>query len=353
MVISSLKGLKSSVFALVAVLPISCGQVTVQPTAAADGQSAEGGLGTLSLTSEAFPEGAESLVLNIAGVGVPTPCGQAQHETTNVAVSSDEGLGLSALPDRARCRPPHLLKANELDIARKPDFTREKIIKVKKGEKIAPVQLLSGEYYAHANFYSADAVLLYRGVEKFDLAAGEKKSIKIRLEKVDSGEIVVDFEVNKPEIRPTRISSGAHLELRKTAGFVVPKGFVERSIDLDLASGVAVTSAKCSEVSRGSCEGGIEAKKIKLTKTAIKRIVAITDSVALTNGQKDQICIYPQEYIALVLKKCKECETGKEYKFSNVGCSPSTHSLSSQQFDDIWAAIHGVSIRLDTATANH
>jgi hypothetical protein len=348
--IIGIRGLKRSAFALVAVLPISCGQITVQPTAA-DVQADEGELGTLSLTSEAFPEGAETLVMNISRVDIaPKPCGLAKSEATSVAVSSGDGLGLSALPDRARCRLPHILNANELDIAKKPDLAWEKIIKVKKGEQIAPLQLRSGAYYARANFYSADSVLLYRGDEKFDLASGEKKSIKIRLKKVDSGEITVGFEFDKPDARPSRISSDSHLELRKTAGFAVSKRYLDKSIDLDLANGVAITSTKCAEGVRGICTSEVVTNKVNLTKTAIRKILAITDSVTFKDEQK--VCLEPIEFISLILKKCADCEVGKQYKYSNVGCGTPTHSLLSQQFDEIWAAIHGLNVRMDTAAAH-
>jgi hypothetical protein len=344
--IIGIKGLKRSVFALVAVLPISCGQITVQPTAA-DVQAAEGELGTLSLTSEAFPEGAERLVLSIKRADAHVPCWVAKTETTTVPVTVSEGSSLSQAYDSVHCIHPHIVKPSTTS---RPNLDWEKIIQVKKGEDIAPIQLRSGTYYARANFYNAESKLLYRGDEKFALSAGEKKSIKIRLKKVDSGEITVGFEFDKPDVRPTRISSDSHLELRKTAGFAVSKRYLDKSIDLDLANGVAVTSTKCAEGVPGICTSEVVTNKVNLTKTAIRKILAITDSVAFKDEQK--VCLEPIEFISLILKKCADCEVGKQYKYSNVGCGTPTHSLSSQQFDEIWAAIHGLNVRMDTAAAH-
>jgi hypothetical protein len=271
---------------------------------------------------------------------------------TTLPVSVSDGANLSQASDDVKCIPPHLIKPYALESASKQNFAWEKIIQVKKGEEIAPIQLRSGTYSTRANFYNAESTLLYRGDETFVLSAGEKKSIKIRLKKIDSGEITVGFEVDKPEVMPTRISGDSHLELRKTAGFGVSKGHLDKSIDLDLANGVAITSAKCPANFHGICTSEVLIKKVNLTKTAIKKIVSITDSVALKDGRRDQVCLDPLEYIALVLKKCKECEVGKEYKFGNVGCNTPTHSLSSQQFDEIWTAIHGFNVRMDTAAVN-
>lgn len=180
MVIGNLKGLKRSFFALVAVLPVSCGQITVQPTAS-DAQGAAEATSTLSLTTEGFPDGAEKLVLSVTKAGAPIPCWVSKTETTSVPVTVNEGLGLSQASDNVHCIPPHFTKTTTLEIANKPNFAWEKIIEVKKGEEIAPIKLRAGSYYARANFYNASSMLLYLGDEKFTLAAGEQKSLRIRL----------------------------------------------------------------------------------------------------------------------------------------------------------------------------
>lgn len=155
--------------------------------------------------------------------------------------------------------------------------------------------------------------------------------------------------MEKPEVRPTRISSDSHLELRKTPVLAVSRSHYEKTIDLDLANGVAVTSTKCPATFRGICTSEVLSSKVDLTKTAIRKILAITDSVTFKDEQK--VCVEPIEYISLVLKKCADCEVGKQYKYSNVGCGTPTHSLSSQQFDDIWNVINGPVVVYDQAAA--
>jgi hypothetical protein len=349
--IIGIKGLKRSVFALVAILPVSCGQVTVQPTAMS-GQGSEDALGTLSLTSEAFPEGAERLVLSIARADLPRPCGVVKPGITTLPVSFSDGANLSQASDGVKCIPPQLIKPHALEIANKPNSAWEKIIQVKKGEEIAPIQLRSGTYYARANFYNAESIQLYHGDETFALSAGEKKSIKIRLRKVDSGEITVGFEVDKPEVLPTHISGGSHVELRRKPGFGLTKRLVEDVMDIDLSTGVAVLSAVCLNGEAGSCQGEMAAKKIPLTKTAIRKINEILTSVSLKSGQDDRLCVDDFEYIALVLKRCQECESGKQYKFSNARCGNPYHTLNSKQFTEIRNAVIGFNVPFETA-ANH
>ena len=345
----NLKALLRLAMIFVAGLSVACGKVQFEErTAISD--PPQGGFGTLRLTSATFPEGAESLTLAIVDLGShfddcnmiqPLPDQQSKEQVV-------EGLGLSKIPRPdvwRKCIPStYSAEANTNTLDELAKGVR--VIHVQRGQEITPIRLRTGSYQITADFFDKSNELLYTGSEFFDVQDGEQKSISIRLKKVESGEVTIGFEVEKPEARPTRISEDAHIELRRTAGFVVQKGYLEKNIELNLAKGVAVISAKCLDPRALNCKGAIDAKKVELTRTAIRKILAITSSVGLKNSENDQVCIDPVEHIALILKKCQECEAGKQYKFSNTACGTPYHNLTSQQFDQIWTAIHSDVVRV-------
>ena len=173
---------------------------------------------------------------------------------------------------------------------------------------------------------------------------GEKRSVTILLKKIESGELTVGFEVEKPVVLPHKISAGAHLELVKTLGsgsFGSPSKF----IDWDMERGVALVADQCKAVPSALASADCMNRKVRLSRRAIKEIGAILDEVTLKPATAveniEQLCAKPDHSISLVLKKCETCESGKIYQFTNLYCGQARHNLTSEQFDRIWHLLIG------------
>jgi len=311
----------------------------------------DGDVGTLN-ASAAFPEGAESLVLSIKDDNcyhtMPIPAGEIPYEK----VGSGMGLRTIAKPEWNDCESVHYTGGSVDAVANEGQKQSVHVIHIQRGEEVKPILLRAGTYTVRAEFFDASKQLLYTGSELFSIINGDSTKVTIRLKKIEAGEVTIGFEIEKPQVMPTQISGGSHVELRRRPGFGLTKRLVEDVMDIDLSTGVAVLSAVCLNGKAGTCQGERAAKKISLTKTAIRKINEILTSVSLKSGQDDRLCVDDFEYIALVLKRCQECESGKQYKFSNAQCGNPYHTLNSKQFTEIRNAVIGFNVPFETA-ANH
>lgn len=332
---------------IVTSLFMSCGQVTLQGemTSSQDSEQEEpdGGYGTLnlSLDSESFPEGAEKLVLRInSKEDTHDDCYRIEpFIDEKVKGELGSGLGLASLPYPAECYPvldeEDPVQAPKHDIAiGRPGFRPAIKIIVKRGDPIMPIKLKAGSYHVTADFLDESSQLLYTGSEYVTIFDGEKRAVTILLRKIESGELTIGFEVEKPNVPFRLIKSDAHLELRKRDNFGV--GAQTKFIDLDLERGIAVVQRICAV--KKICHD--EARKITLSKKSLTSILAQLSDVVLESPKAGVSCANPPEYISVVLKKCKDCEVGKTYEFDNRGCGLGTHNLASDSFDSIWQVVN-------------
>lgn len=344
-----LKGISRLTVILGASLTVACGQVDLTGRDNTVSQPPEGGFGTLKLSSEQFPEGAESLTLAIIDTapGGDFDCHKIQPLPAYDSTSSGvEGLGLRSLPvpDWNECLPV-LYNEDHVNSKYHDNFAQPaRIIQVRRGEEITPIRLRAGSYQAQADFFDKTGELLYTGSEVFDIQDGEQKAITIRLKKIESGEVTIDFEVEKPIVTPQRISAGAHLELRMTNGSG-PFGSRSKFIDLDMEKGVALVADECPAIKGSLAAIDCMNRKVSLSRRAIKEINTILDQVSLKSVSAvagiDQLCAKPVHEISLVLKKCDTCEAGEIYHFSNLFCGQARHNLTSEQFERIWQLVQG------------
>jgi len=326
-------------------LSAACGQVQLQGTNETASEPDQTGYGTLALSSERFPEAAKSLVLVIQQVG-----GGDDHchkvlalppKLPNKEVYSGMGLQTVAKPDRNDCVPV-LYKDGVANAANDHVSTEAvRVIHIKLGEAVKPIRLRSGTYTVRADFLDASKQLLYTGSEIFGIINGDRTAVTVRLKKVEAGEVTIGFEIEKPEVLPTKISDDAHVELQKIEGFLARQQ-LSKNIDLDLSAGVAVVSTECR--APVACSGAIKMQKIKLSKAQLITFSSILQTVSLKNGKKDNamMCAAPVDGISLVLKRCKECQAGAVHKFVNYACGQPYHTLTSAQFDRIWSILNDV-----------
>jgi hypothetical protein len=340
----NVKAISRLAMILSAGLSVACGEIKLQGPEVTEATAELDGHGTLKLTSEQFPEGAETLILSVLDVGGNS------HKCAPVftlpqagpAESVGEGLGLQTIakPDWKHCVPVLEESHAAQQVVEEHVVGAGRVIQIKRGEEIAPIRLPAGSYQAIADFSDKSGQPLYTGTEFFEIQDGEQKALTIRLKKIASGEVTIGFEVEKPVIAPKRISANAHLELSKK-NLYSKFGQSGKYMDLDLESGVAVVRSECSSVKGVNCPAIVKQKKVSLSKTALRQIQAITSEVTLKSGNQNlAICAEPLEVIALALKKCEECEANKTYKFDNMGCGSPFHNLTSGQFEAIWEIVH-------------
>lgn len=199
------QGLTTIALALAAFVPSSCskpvltGQAKPDPTL----DSSEG-QGTLMLSKTSFPTGAERLVLKISS-NAP-----GIDEQKNAFPCNDYGeqeifggMGLKPRMEQAREIPPpeDCYKTSHFD-----DFDRaERLVEVQRGEDVKPIRLLVGPYLVKAEFFDESSNLIYKGSAEFDIADGQQTMVNILLKKVESGDVSIDFEVEKPSALPPEI----------------------------------------------------------------------------------------------------------------------------------------------------
>jgi hypothetical protein len=330
------KGISRLAMILAAGLSVACGGIKLQGPQVTEATAELDGHGTLKLTSEQFPEGAETLILSVLDVGGNSHrCGPVFPLPEAVpAESVGEGLGLQTIakPDWKHCVPVLEESHAAQQVVEEHVVGAGRVIQIKRGEEIAPIRLPEGSYQAIADFSDKSGQPLYTGTEFFEIQDGEQKALTIRLKKIESGEVTIGFEVEKPVVLPSKISDDAHVELRKSVVFGKHVE-VDTNIDLDLAQGMAVVSYGCSKGSGYACKE----RTIKLSKDHLLKLKSILQTVSLKGGKEGgaTMCADPIESISLVLKRCKECEAGAVHKFFNFGCGQSFHTLSSAQFSKI------------------
>jgi len=319
------RGLARWAIILISSLSASCGAVQLQQKAITDSEINQKGYGKLSLASDSFPEGAETLILTIDQVGGPSPC-EIGFPPEGGGGGGVEGLGLHANTQQVDCLPV-VYQDGQGGVSEEFIGPDNQLIEVKRGEELKPISLRAGNYSVRADFLDASIHLLYTGIEWFPIKDGDSTSVIIHLKKVESGNVTIGFEVDKPEVLPTKIPEDASLSLRKSSKMG------GKNIELDLMSGDAVLIADCA--SGGFCATHL--KTIRLKKQDLQNIRAILATVKL---QKiEGLCQDPIEVISLELRKCKECEAKKTFKFSNEGCGQPSHTLTSQQFEKIWLIV--------------
>jgi hypothetical protein len=333
---SNFKGVSRLAMILAAGLLAACGDIQIQgpnPTVAAPALPLEDGdVGTLN-ASAAFPEGAESLVLSIQDDNchhiLPFPYGEFPYEK----VGSGMGLRSIAKPKWSDCEPVHY-KGDSVDvIANEGQKQSVHIIHIQRGEEVKPIRLRAGTYTVRAEFFDASKQLLYTGSELFSIINGDSTKVTIRLKKIEAGEVTIDFEIEKPEVLPTKISGDVRLELSLN---LMEK--YEKKMDLDLVNGTAVISARC--IDDRKCKVAVNERKIALSRHSLMTINAIISDVSIKYTQNGD-CILPLEYITLVLKSCAECDSKKTHKFVNFCYSQPYHTLSGVEFEKIWSTVNG------------
>lgn len=204
-IFSQIGGLNGSLLAtvtsLVASVVVSCGQVSVKTTASDDAVLSQNE-GLLNLTADSFPEGAEKLKLTIRKTWKvePMPCVQP------LPVLVEEGSTTTTRDEIYPCAGNAI--AHETATQARHSFPTEldQVIFLNKGEKLKPIKLKSGSYQAEAEFFDASGQLVYSGSEVFALAVGEKKSLKIQLQKHGNGTVNIGFVVDKPVVKPTNVN---------------------------------------------------------------------------------------------------------------------------------------------------
>ena len=332
----NVKAISRLAMILSAGLSVACGEIKLQGPEQGAVDPDLSGYGTLKLTSEQFPEGAETLILSVLDVGGNShkcaPVFTLPH--AGPAESVGEGLGLQTIakPDWKHCVPVLEESHAAQQVVEEHVVGAGRVIQIKRGEEIAPIRLPAGSYQAIADFSDKSGQPLYTGTEFFEIQDGEQKALTIRLKKIASGEVTIGFEVEKPKVLPSKISDDAHVELRKSVVFGKHVE-VDTNIDLDLAQGMAVVSYGCSKGSGYACKE----RTIKLSKDHLLKLKSILQTVSLKGGKEGgaTMCADPIESISLVLKRCKECEAGAVHKFFNSGCGQPFHTLSSAQFSKI------------------
>ncbi len=326
------KGISRLAMILAAGLSVACGEIKLQGPEVTEATAELDGHGTLKLTSEQFPEGAETLILSVLDVGGNSHrCGPVFPLPEAVPAA---GLGLQTIakPDWRHCVPVLEESHDAQQVVEEHVVGAGRVIQIKRGEEIAPIRLPEGSYQAIADFSDKSGQPLYTGTEFFEIQDGEQKALTIRLKKIASGEVTIGFEIEKPKVLPSKISDDAHVELRKSVVFGKHVE-VDTNIDLDLAQGMAVVSYGCSKGSGYACKE----RTIKLSKDHLLKLKSILQTVSLKGGKEGgaTMCADPIESISLVLKRCKECEAGAVHKFFNSGCGQPFHTLSSAQFSKI------------------
>ncbi|MEI6834891.1 MAG: hypothetical protein WCL28_12950 [bacterium] len=326
------KGISRLAMILAAGLSVACGEIKLQGPEVTEATAELDGHGTLKLTSEQFPEGAETLILSVLDVGGNSHrCGPVFPLPEAVPAA---GLGLQTIakPDWKHCVPVLEESHDAQQVVEEHVVGAGRVIQIKRGEEIAPIRLPAGSYQAIADFSDKSGQPLYTGTEFFEIQDGEQKALTIRLKKIASGEVTIGFEIEKPKVLPSKISDDAHVELRKSVVFGKHVE-VDTNIDLDLAQGMAVVSYGCSKGSGYACKE----RTIKLSKDHLLKLKSILQTVSLKGGKEGgaTMCADPIESISLVLKRCKECEAGAVHKFFNSGCGQPFHTLSSAQFSKI------------------
>jgi hypothetical protein len=322
---------------LAAGLSVACGEIKLQGPQVTEATAELDGHGTLKLTSEQFPEGAETLILSVVDVGGNF------HKCAPVftlpqagpAKRVGEGLGLQTIakPDWKQCVPVLEESHAAQQVVEGHVVGAGRVIQIKRGEEIAPIRLPAGSYEANADFSDKGGQPLYTGTEFFKIQVGEQKALTIRLKKIESGAVAVSFEVEKPEVLPRKISGNVRLELSLN---LMEK--YEKKMDLDLVKGTAVISARC--IDDRKCKVAVNEKKVTLSRQSLMTINAIISAVQIKHTQKDT-CVQPQEYITLLLKSCAECDSRKTHKFINFCFSPPYHTLTGVEFEKIWSTVNG------------
>jgi len=336
---SNFKGVSRLAMILAAGLLAACGDIQIQgpkPTLAdTEVPLEDGDVGTLN-ASAAFPEGAESLVLSIQDVNAADDdCHHFPPPPPLEPGVVDAGMGLRTLakPEWTDCVPFHY-KGDSVDaIANEGQKQSVYVIHIQRGEEVKPIRLRAGTYTVMAEFFDASNQLLYTGSELFSIINGDSTKVTIRLKKIELGEVTIGFEIEKPEVLPTKISDDAHVELHRSIVFGKHVE-VDTNIDLDLTAGMAVVSYGCSDERNGyACK----VRTIGLTKIDLLRLRAILQTVSLKSGKENGaiMCADPLELISVTLKRCEECQAGGVHKFFNSGCGQPYHTLSSDQFSNI------------------
>jgi hypothetical protein len=334
---SNFKGVSRLAMILAAGLSVACGQVQVQGTDETVSEPDPAGYGTFALTSKQFPEGAESLALVIEKIGGgDDPCREVHPlppKVFNKGVNSGLGLQTQVEPDWRKCVP--VLYKHDVAKADAEHGSTEsvRVIHIKRGGEIKPIRLRNGSYSVRADFLDASNQLIYTGSAVFQIRDGARTEINIRLKKIESGEVTIGFDVEKPEVLPRKISGDVRLELSLN---LMEK--YEKKMDLDLVKGTAVISARC--IDDRKCKVAVNEKKVTLSRQSLMTINAIISAVQIKHTQKDT-CVQPQEYITLLLKSCAECDSRKTHKFINFCFSPPYHTLTGVEFEKIWSTVNG------------
>jgi hypothetical protein len=188
----------TSIALLLALMPLSCSKQVLTGQAKADPTlDSRDGEGLLMLSKTSFPTGAARLVLKISSIASEI------DEQKNAFRCNDHvdqgvfgGLGLKQGMELAREIPPpdDCYKTPRFD-----DSDRgERLVEVQRGEDVKPIRLLVGPYLVRAEFFDESSNLIYKGSAEFDIADGQQTMVKILLKKVESGDVSIDFEVEKP-----------------------------------------------------------------------------------------------------------------------------------------------------------
>jgi hypothetical protein len=253
-----------------------------------------------------------------------------------------EGLGLQTIakPDWKHCVPVLEESHAAQQVVEGHVVGAGRVIQIKRGEEIAPIRLPAGSYQANADFSDKGGQPLYTGTEFFKIQVGEQKALTIRLKKIASGEVTIGFEVEKPIFLPKRISADTRFELIFQTTGNKNSPLTQRSLDLDLKSGVAIVRVHCFEGNGVACKAPKVEKKLNLSKTALGNIIAITSEVTLKPHQPGQACAQRAQIIGLVVTRCQECEAEKRYVFDNSVCELATHDLTSDASERIWQIVN-------------
>lgn len=336
---------------IVTSLFMSCGQLTfkddITKSEEPEEEQLKEGHGSmhLSLAKDSFPEGAETLRLYIIAKSDIDCHWIEPFMGGDELAGAGAGLNLAKpvyVPDD--CKPPLLYKNGSEEMDEEAGFPapvepslNSIVITLNRGEQIKPIMLRTGSYKVSADFLDESGQLLYYGSEYVSIFDGEKRSVTILLKKIESGELTVGFEVEKPKKGPTRVNSfdAAEFEKKSRDG----KTTLVRRIDLNSSPGVAVLTTGKS-LGGSPNEGSV--RKVVLSKRQIGQVSEVLDRVKLSNPDKTP-CIAPKEEVRIKVKSCENCEVGKTYEFSNMGCSGlGFHNMNTASFNELWLIIDGL-----------